>query len=293
MRWVALALLAAGGLADGLQGAAAKQQMLQWAESQPWRVDPHADPAKIPVQPSIEFSRPNGEPTWIQLTVRIDLACGEDTAAYLYAWAGDRWVRRFTLEPESPLNTLTIEAGHGLVLATGWPPACASAWHPFFIGLYRIDSGQKTLLEGTENANSEGETTARLEPDGIQVEFTGQSFDPLLSIRRHVLHYVIGPNGVRRADPVAFSAQDFVDEWVSGAWDQMAAWSDPALAAVHDALPKRGQMGTVQRCRGAAPLWQVAVDLGGQTRYFNVLDQGQHRYRMAAVGETPCKPVKR
>lgn len=269
-------------------------------------MDPHADPAKIPTQPAVEFSRPNGEPTWIQLTTRIDLSCGEDTSVYLYAWAQDRWMRRFTLEPESHLNTLTIEAGHGLVLATGWPPACASAWHPFFIGLYGIELSsaqprQKTLVEGTENANTEGETSAHLEPNGMRVEFTGPSIDPVLAIRRHVLHYVIDSNGVRRTDPIALSAQDFVDEWITSPWRDAVAWSDPALATVHDQLPKQGQMGTVKRCAGSSAgsragsgeVWQVAVVLTGQTRYFSLLDPGGHRYRMLAVSDAPCKPAKR
>jgi hypothetical protein len=297
MRWLALALLAAGGLAGGLRGAAAKQQMVQWAESQAWRMDRDADPLQLTRELSadhnLEFSRPKGEPAWLELTTRVNLSCGEDTSVYLYQWTGQSWTRRFALEPGSPLDSVQLATSATLVLATGWPPSCGSAWRPFFVGLYRIDSGQRTVLEGTENANSEGETSARLEPDGIEIEFTGQSFDPLLSIRRHVLHYVIGSGGVRRADPIALSAQDFVDEWISGAWNEMAPWSDPGLAAVHDALPKKGQMGTVQRCAGAASLWQVAVGLGGETRYFSVLDQGQHRYRMAAVGETPCKAAKR
>lgn len=289
MRWLALLTLAAALL----PGANVKQQLLEWAEAQPWRMDAKADPARIETQKGIEFSRPTGEPSWIQLTTRIDLNCGEDTSVYLYSWTGDRWTRRFKLEPEDPLNTLDIEAGHGLVLATGWPPACASAWHPFFIGLYAVEPRQRTLIEGTENANTEGETSAHLEPKGMRVEFTGQSIDPALAIRRRVLDYVIDSNGVHRADPVALSAQDFVDEWIASPWRDAAAWSDATLASAHDALPKQGQMGAVKRCLGASPVWQVAVVLARQTRYFSVLDSGSHRYRMLAVGDTPCKTAKR
>lgn len=273
--------------------ASVKQQLLEWAEAQPWRMDAQADPDRIPVQKGIEFSRPTGEPSWIQVTTRVDLSCGEDTSAYLYSWSGDRWARRFTFEPEDPLNTLQIEAGRGLVLATGWPPACASAWHPFFIGLYKVDPRQKTLIEGTENANSEGVTSARLESNGMRVEFTGRSIDPLLSIRRRVLHYVIDASGIHRADPIALSAQDFVDEWIASPWSDASAWSDAPLAGVHDQLPKQGQMGVVKRCAGAQPVWQVTVVLANQARYFSVLDSGDHRYRMLAVSDTPCKPAKR
>ncbi len=298
MRWFALVMLAA----SGLNAASARQQLLEWAEAQAWRTDRAADPAKLTAElgseKNVEFARPTGEPSWIELTTRLNVPCGEDTSVYLYQWTGDRWMRRFTLEPDSPLDSVQIEASPTLVLATGWPPACGSAWHPFFVGLYRIDTGQRTLLEGTEKANSEGETSARLEPNGMRVEFTGESIDPVLAIRRHVLRYAIDSNGVRRVDPIALSAQDFVDEWLRTPWDRIAAWSEPSLAALHNQLPKSGQMGTVQHCAGASGVWQVAVGLGREWRYFlvqdqSVHDQSQHRYRMAGVSETPCKAAKR
>jgi hypothetical protein len=284
-------------VASGLEGASASRQVLDWVEAQPWRMDRDADPAKLSAEMSaaknVDFSRPKGEPAWLELSIRAAVQCGDDTSAYLYQWSGDRWARRFALEPDSPLDSLQIEASATLVLATGWPPVCASAWHPFFVGLYRIDAGQKTLLEGTENANTEGETSARLEPNGMRVEFTGESIDPVLSIRRHVLHYVVDAGGARRTDPIALSAQDFVDEWLRTPWERIAAWSEPSLAAVHNQLPKSGQMGTVRRCVGASGVWQVSVGLGREWRYFSVVDQGEHRYRMAAVSETPCKAAKR
>ncbi len=280
--------------ASTLKGASSKQQLLEWAEAQPWRIDRNADPVKIEIQNGVQFSRPHGEPAWIQLTTRVDVSCGENSSVYLYQWSGEKWVRRFTLEPESPLDSIQIDASDTLVLATGWPPVCGTAWRAYFIGLYRLaGSGQKTLLEGTENANSEGDTSAHLEPNGMRVEFTGESIDPVLGIRRHVLRYVIDANGVRRADPVALSAQDFVDEWVSSPWREAAAWSDPALGQAHDKLLKKGQMGMVQRCSGAANVWQVSVAFAQDWKYFSVFDQGDHRYRMLGVSDTPCKAAKR
>ncbi len=79
-------------------------------------------------------------------------------------------------------------------------------------------------MEGTENANSDGEVAARLEPNGMRLEFTGDSIDPVLAVRRHVLRYAIdGAGGVRRVDPMALSAQDFVDEWLRTPWAGIAA----------------------------------------------------------------------
>jgi hypothetical protein len=289
MRLLALALLAAAAL----NGASAKRELVDWAEAQPWRMDRAADPARIPTRKGVEFSRPDGEPAWIQLTTRVDVACGEDTSAYLYEWSGDHWAQRFALEPGSPVDSLRIQASNTLVLATGWEPACTSIWHPFFVGLYQIGAGQKTVLEGTENGNPDGETVARLEPNGMRVEFTGASIDPTLGLRRHVLHYAIDASGAHRVDPLALSAQDFVDEWISSSWSDAVAWSDLALKTIHDQLPKRGQMGTVARCADYASVWQVAVALNQSWRYFRVSEQGEHRYRMVAVSEKPCKAAKR
>lgn len=295
MRWLALALLAV----SALQAAPSKRALLEWAEAQPWRNDAAADPSKIPVEPGVEFSRPDGLPSGIELDIRENVSCGEDTWVFLYQWTGEKgsvgkWMRRFEFEPDNPLDSVRVQANASLVLVTGWPPACASAWRPFFIGLYRLTPAQKTVLSGTEIANSESDTTARLEPNAIQVEFTGQSIDPLLAARRRVLHYAIGTDGsVRRVDPIALSAEDFVDEWIASPWRDASAWSTPGLGPLHDQLPKKGQMGTVTRCSGADGLWQVSVALGGDWKYFRVLDSGQHRYRLIDAGSAPCKPKKR
>src|SRR5207237_9397746 len=97
--------------------------------------------------------------------------------------------------------------GERLVLATGWPPACAGVWHSLFIRLFRVGASRTILLDQAPMANLDPPYSTRLESDGLLVEFEGFSIDLGILIRRYVLHYTINEEKVRHSEPIALSAR--------------------------------------------------------------------------------------
>ena len=302
----------------------AKRQLLEWAESQPWRFTKQPDlgsltkrlDQELPRGPEgdmdflggigIELARPEGEPTWLQLTTNFGVQCGSDTSVYLYEWFDNRWTRRLSIEANGssqdkyiPHGSLKVEiskpdaGGSRLVLATGWPPACISVWHPLFIGAFRVGRTQRVFFEQERFANESEESSARLEPNEALVEFGGDSTDVTFLGRRHILHYTFQGDEAQRIEPIALSAQDFVDEWLSSRWEEISEWSEPELEEVHKQLPREhdlvsGTFGDVERCAVSGP-WQVPVSFPNtDERYFLVSEQGEHRYRMIAVRKDSC-----
>ena len=176
------------------------------------------------------------------------------------------------------------------MLTTGWPPACMSLGHSLYIGLFRVDASQTLLWEAAPLANTgEDPAHSRLKPGGALVEFSGASIDSSIFIRKYVLHYAVEGAKVRRIEPIALSARDFVDEWLRNSWAAMEPWSNPSLAAWHKRLHKdsvSGEFSAVRRCVGSGD-WQVAIDIKETTYYFFVNDRGGYRFRMSGAGEKP------
>lgn len=147
--------------------ARAKRQLLEWAESQPWRFTRNPDLDQVTKQLNqgldlkespednsdflggfgLELSRPAGDAAWLELTTSFGVQCGSDTSVYLYEWFDNAWTRRLSIAADAsgkdkydPRQSLKVEvslpdaAGSRLVLATGWPPACMSVWQPLFTG---------------------------------------------------------------------------------------------------------------------------------------------------------------
>jgi hypothetical protein len=53
----------------------------------------------------LDFSRPEGEPTWLRLNTGVGIPCGFDQSVYLYEWHDNRWNRRFALEASDYRST--------------------------------------------------------------------------------------------------------------------------------------------------------------------------------------------
>jgi hypothetical protein len=302
----------------------AKGQLLSWAESRLEHVGRNVDTvalsdelrASIQLPPAagfdllgeldVSFSRPNGEPAWLQMSTDVGIPCGFDRSLYLYEWRDNRWARRFALEANDdreeqygPQQSTELQVsapdakGARMVLITGTPPFCMSLWQTLYIRLFRVDTGQTLLLEQTPLARIlEGPAnySARLEPAGARIEFYGFDNDPGIFIRKYVLRYRVNNGKIRRIEPTALSHLDFVDEWLSRPWAEIAAYSRPQLAAWHDRLYKGhlliGEYRAEQRCANPGE-WQVSFKLDKSISYFSVLDRGANRYRMLSVSENP------
>jgi hypothetical protein len=305
--------------------ALGKRQLLSWAESRLQTFGRNADPVVLTkalskeLQDGIEprsgdsldrlgdldvaFSRPGGEPVWLQMSTDVGIPCGADRSIYLYEWRGDRWNRRFALEANEgsranygPQNFVEIQIspvdarGARLILATGYPPACMSVWQTLYIRLFRVGATQTLLLEQTPTANQGEDYSARLEPNGALVKFDGFGIDASYLIRPHVLHYQLDHGKVQRIEPIALSPRDFVEEWLTRPWNEISVWSEPQLAEWHKKLhkdPVSGVYDAVRGCRNPGQ-WQISIDFDDKTTsYFSVLDRGDSRFKMLRVSERP------
>jgi hypothetical protein len=305
----------------------AKRQLLSWAELRLQSFDrqvapedltrtvseelhnalksaPAADDSNQLGSLDVSFSRPQGAPARLQMTTDVGIPCGPDLSVYLYEWNGSRWNRRFALEagdyrpsrytPEGSVELLVSSPDpHGarLVLATGWPPACMSVWHTLFVKLFRIGTSQTLLLQQTPLAHQEEEPaySARLEPGGALIEFSGRSLDSSILIRKYVLHYKIDHDRVDRIEPIALSVRDFAEEWLTRPWTEIAMWSNPQLLERHNRLSKEtivGEFDAAQRCAKSGE-WQVSIDLDGTRRYFSILERTGYRFTMLRISNRP------
>jgi len=307
--------------------ASARRQLLSWAESRLQTFGRNAEPGVLTetlskeldhaIQPvphvddldrqgdlGLGFSRREGEPYWLQLNTNIGIQCGFDQSVYLFEWRGNRWNRRFAIEandhskneydPEQSVELQMSSAGPDgsrLVLATASPPSCISNWHTLYIRLFRVGAEQTLLLKETPFAYlaEDPAYSARLEPAGALIEFPGSSIDSNYLVRRYVLHYILDGDEVKRIEPIALSPRDFVEEWLTRPWTEIAEWSEPGLAGWHTRLHRdlvSGEFDSVKRC--AEPgAWQVSIGFDGKTEYFSLLDRGRGRYRMLRVGDLP------
>jgi hypothetical protein len=165
-----------------------------------------------------------------------------------------------------------------------------SVWQTFYIRVFRLDASQTLLLQEAPTANID-DASARLEPAGVLIEFSGFSVDAGILVRKYVLHYTVDADSVRRIDPIALSPQDFVEEWLARPWDEISAWTEPRLTEWHSKLHKDhvgGEYDAVRRCTKPGE-WQVSIYLGDgdNPSYFSVLDRGEYRFRMLDISETP------
>jgi hypothetical protein len=60
------------------------------------------------------------------------------------------------------------------------------------------------------------------------MDFPFASISPSLLVRTHILKYSVTSDRVRRVQPVAVNAEQFVEEWLSRPWVEAVQWSDSA-----------------------------------------------------------------
>jgi len=142
-----------------------------------------------------------------------------------------------------------------------------------------------------------------LKADEMLLELQDRSLDPRIGKRTHVLRYSVTPSAVERVDPVALKPQDFVDEWLTRPWDEMASRSSVQdhdnLEKWHDFLggySDAAEIRVVQPCSDKQDDWKIVLTMewvAGKkipesfTLYFRVHELGKYRFEMAAVSFHP------
>ena len=131
--------------------------------------------------------------------------------------------------------------GDHLILTLGHESWCASNWHSVYYRLWHLEpSHTEPLLLLNEDkfaflfGNSpQASVTPVYNPSDeskviydVLVELTASSIDGAKLTYEMVGHYRVEGDGVKRIDPVALSPGDFVDEWISEPWKEVAAWTE-------------------------------------------------------------------
>lgn len=232
---------------------------------------------------------------YLLVVTGVGVRCGYDQSAYVYRQApGQRWTlllateqNRYGKDEYAPQNFLSIAASPAnvgwndpapppLIVTLGYSPWCSSNWNTLQTRLWRAtetDPTPRPLIERRDSLYTGDDlvAAARLTKTDLLIEYRGDTIDGGTIIRTHVLHYRIQPaDKLDRIAPVALSANDFVDEWVTSTGPQAADWSDPAanpaalaaLAALHMRSAATGISGEfdgpARRCRADPTLWQVS-----------------------------------
>jgi hypothetical protein len=204
---------------------------------------------------AFEVSRVEAHLDMLAVVATLAIKWGSDSMLILYRSTPSGWretmVRRS--EPYSEVKggwgdlrfaVSPSDAQGGWFVATvSTTPWCTSAWQgmPYELARPGPAADRPRVFfrdKGTIYLGNESDLLVKAERDAFELRHDGSSLDPDILVRRHVRRYSVAGENVRRVQPVAESARDFADEWISSPWTEAKGWSgsDPALAKAHSAL---------------------------------------------------------
>jgi hypothetical protein len=275
---------------------------------------------------NLEVLQPEGFPEVLVITAGVSVPCGHDDSVYAYSFA--QGTRQRLLESyDTGTHGRSVseikfsgpdEKGNRLMFISRYGVQCASCWNGLSYKIFRLGGDSQhvsNILEGSIGLYICADYHVKLEPDQFLMELRGRSIDSGILIRTHVQNYMLDKRGAHRVEPFALQAQDFVDEWLSRPWDEMAQTSQSQgrqkLEHWHQILHAdyvSGEYDFVQQCTAKPEQTQVAVDLNylvGKelpeplTVYFVVQEERKNSFKMLDIsftrqdgcpGETYAKP---
>lgn len=255
----------------------------------------------------VQVNRENG---FLTVRTAVGIWCGYDYSAYVYRWTDNRWRRIWENEQNiyteknyrpQMLHAVQISdpdaGGNRLLMTLGSQPGCASAFQPVYYRVWPMNARyevQKPILDGSEIANvgSEPPVEGQVLPDDVFLEFTagGTAYG---ESHKAVRHFEVRGGRARQVDPIAPTARDFVEQWLSAPWSQSAARSEsPSLQPWHAKLHRDDMMGDfpdpAMRCTSGMGLWQIGTHLHeGPKTYYLVRFKEPYHFTMAGVSDRP------
>jgi hypothetical protein len=246
---------------------------------------------------------------FLALMTAVGIWCGYDYSAYVYEWRDQRWQRIFENEQTTYtekdyipqlLHSVHVSGpgseGSRLIMTLGSRPGCASAYHPVYYRVWRVDSQRrvsaKPILDGSESAFIDGDppVKGKLEPNDILIGFVAGGTGYGLN-HRALRHFEVSGEQVRQTDPIAASPRDFVSEWLNLPWPQSGPHSESAeLKTWWDKLHREDGQGDTPdpalRCSTGEGLWQIATQFHEQPKMFYLVRWREpYRFTMAGVSE--------
>jgi len=253
----------------------------------------------------------------IAVKAGFDIACGSDTMLTVFAPEGDSWkeVLRWQSQPYKTVAgafeafdygiSPPDESGNWYAVAHSIMPWCSSTWSSIRYAVLRSSADPlkpKVLMSRSDSMWWGSEDFGKLvvSRDSFDLRFHSNSIDGGVHNRVWIRHYAVHGDAVRRAQPVAVSPRDFVDEWIVSPWRDASAWSSrqspEQLSQMHATLHKLNHhfgfdFKSAQKCSGTPPTVQVEItqikDRGedGDTFYFKVVGNGT--FQMKSVSTSP------
>ncbi len=249
---------------------------------------------------------------FVVIITSLDIQCGEDDSAYVYAWAGENWQRALqneqddyteqNYEPQFLSDVLISPislSNNYVALTLGIQTWCASSWHDVYFRAYRLggDPLARPLISGDRPAFVAVDSPIRgsITPDDVVIQYDGRSIDSGILVRTHVEHYRFNQPQAERVDPLALRPRDFVDEWLTNEWRAAAFWSEdenrPEMSAWHKKLHKDLVFGEftfpTMHCPSQPDLWQVGVDFSDPPKgvYFMVRWRPPYEFSMLRIND--------
>lgn len=236
----------------------------------------------------------------------VGIWCGFDESAYVYAWDGRQWARRWEHEQDTytaqqyrpqTIQDVQISApdtdGSRLIMTLGSQTICGGSFKDLYVRVWRTDSDRRAsrVLDWSAHGH-DAYLQGRVFPDAALFQFSAGG---LLSGEVHtaVRHFKIQQGAAIQIDPVATLPRDFVVEWLSARWEESRLRSESAaLQARHTVLHRDDGVGdfpeATTRCGAGSDLWQVTTHLYERPKnYFRVRWQSPYRFTMVDVSDRP------
>jgi hypothetical protein len=235
---------------------------------------------------AFEVSRVEAHPDMLAVVATLAIKCGSDSMLILYRRTPSGW-RETMVRRSEPYREVrggwgdlrfavspSDATGNWFVATVSTTPWCTSAWQglPYELARPGPSPDRPRVFfrgKGTIYLGNDEDLLLKAERDALEIRHDGGSLDPGILIRRHVRRYSVAGENVRRAQPVAESVRDFVDEWVVSPWTEAKDWSgpDPELARLHSRLhpdhyPLLDEFASIRACGGGLTQVEIAADQG-------------------------------
>jgi hypothetical protein len=253
----------------------------------------------------VKISRPLEMKDSIVVIAGVSIPGGTDDSAYVYRFGQDQRRRVFEDDPHTDMDQTISEirlapsSNHGsrLILSARIPVPHAPEWSSISYYVYRLpsrlDSAAVPVFSGNHSVNLRFSAPQySLTHDDLWIDLRDRSFDFTMT-RLHIVRYKIGRDGGRRIDPVALLPQDFVEEWLTRPWTEMAARSvfgrRQKLEQWHQTFHSDSLSGAqmfVRQCGRLPGRYQVAIELNSSPVYFVVQEFSEFAFAVEDVSRT-------
>lgn len=259
--------------------------------------------------------KPTNNNELLLVQISFGIPCGDDNILLGYRYRDNAWHRdllwqsdeyqqisgaygeyyNYLVLPYEYNESPKVVVIHGL-------PWCTSAWGQLKLDVVKLADvvqPQKVLLSQTIDYfmdNDNGSVLHRRD-GGFELKTMVGMRDTDLLIRKGFYRYQVKGDDIQRIQPVADNGRDFVDAWLTTdsvmARRLSAEKSADQLMALHKSLLTRyGYYGSVRRCQGKEPLYQVEMTFNGtessdkeETRYF-IIEPASRGFLMKSSSNT-------